>query len=84
MSHITGSVKGATGFTGLNIEDSMLLFQETGVENSLRCVENIYVLENAILEIRTGELHGYTSCPCPAAICPITEREENRRGCFFD
>lgn len=62
----------------------MLLFQEAVVENSLLRVENIYVSESAILEIRAGELHGYTPCPCPATICPVTEREENRRGCFFD
>lgn len=41
----------------------MLLFQEAVVENSLLCAENIYVLENAIHEIRHGELHGYTPCP---------------------
>lgn len=62
----------------------MLLYQEGVVENSLICVENKYVLESAILEIRGGELHGYTPCPSPAAICPVTEREEHRRGCFFD
>lgn len=33
VSHITGSVKGARGATGLNTEDSMLLFQEAAVEN---------------------------------------------------
>lgn len=84
IAHITGSVKGATGAAGLNSEGSMLLFQEAVLENSLLCVENIYVLETALLEIRAEELHGYTFYPCPATIFPVTEREENRRGCFFD
>lgn len=53
----------------------MLLFQEGVVENSLICVENKYVLESAILEIRAGELHGYTPHPSPGTICPVTERE---------
>lgn len=63
ISHITGSVKRATHATDLNIEDSMLLFQEAMVKNSLLCVENIYVLKSAIQEIRAGEVHGYTLCP---------------------
>lgn len=41
----------------------MLLFQEAVVENSLLCVENIYILESAIQEIRHEQLHGYTPCP---------------------
>lgn len=61
----------------------MLLFQEGVVENSLICVENKYVLESAILEIRAGELHGYTPHPSPGTICPVTEREEHIRGCFI-